>query len=1166
MILGDVDFPSQLVDAAIEGKLVIFAGAGVSMGAPANLPSFWKLAEEIAQGFGQKPREEQPLDQFLGSLSFDETVVQKAAVHALQTKDSKPKDLHLHLLSMFPGSDKVRVVTTNFDPLFTAAAEQIWSIKPEIFNAPALPLGYDFEGIVHLHGSNSHSKSIVITDRGFGKAYLTDGWASRFLMQMFETYTVLFVGYSHDDMVMSYLARALPDKAQGKRFALLGNSEISQKSKWHNLGIEPIYFPQEHPSDFSYLSTCTHQLSEFLSRQASDWQEYIGMIAGQDGPQDLEAEHTIIHALRDSSKVRYFTTKATSKCWVFWLYEQPSFVAMFRERTVNTITELLEHWLLNTFLCSDPDVLFELIAREHNQISHRFWFNLVWTIVNSDNVTRVEHWVDLLLHLCPNQPDAHGLQFLAEQASKAQMTHHVLRLFFKLAMAHVRLKEKRNYEDTESAPEWQAEFEIQSPEWNLNEVWQKSVKPHLPLLYKEVLLRGVVLLKDRLEADSAWSSKESAVHLDSWSRSAIEPHEQDDLRHSIDVVIDAMRDSLEAAIDHDPVWATRWCNEQQESENFVLCRLAIHGLRINRYLSVTTKLSWILRYGIHRVEARHEIFVLIQALYPSLAVAERHQLIDAVFEYQGRSSGSDAEHLAWEHWQWLYALCRADERCPLLIHQMDILKAQYPKLKAREYPDLHTWTSEDSSGFTSPWNAIALLSKNSKSWFAEINHFNTDDIREFDRWELIRAVQEASQEQPLWALTFCDYLTNISDWESDLWPSLLAPFSTWPVDESIIKRVIDFLSLPEIYKRHPRAVVRALKGHLKSEEFDFSSHVHQKANQVVATIWTGSQLSELPISGDAVDWINQAINTLEGDITKYWISALDRVVKSGEESQYAQYFNRLSALADTDNPKTVYSVPILCRQINFVYHVDARWTVENILLLLEPESDRTEQGWHGLLSSGGIRAAVFSSVRPYFEKMRGRFDEVLIGKENKFIEFYVAAGFWHIEQPHLDWLPKILGCIVLEQRSYFAVQLSHFFAKQTTDNRTKIWTNWFKPYWQNRIEGRPMVFDAKEAGKMLSLLADVPEVFEQAVELAVRMPAPDLNHSHLLYSLQGKDWIKRYSNSVAVLITYLLKGKESHSGLYGLQELLIKINIDEVNKDVFDCLNQALITAGRQEL
>ena len=47
MNIKGVVFPSALLDALRDGRLVVFAGAGVSMGAPARLPSLCKLAERL---------------------------------------------------------------------------------------------------------------------------------------------------------------------------------------------------------------------------------------------------------------------------------------------------------------------------------------------------------------------------------------------------------------------------------------------------------------------------------------------------------------------------------------------------------------------------------------------------------------------------------------------------------------------------------------------------------------------------------------------------------------------------------------------------------------------------------------------------------------------------------------------------------------------------------------------------------------------------------------------------------------------------------------------------------------------------------------------------------------------------------------------------------------
>lgn len=53
----DVDLPQALIAAQREGRLVIFAGAGVSMGPPADLPSFEDLAVQIAGGASRSSRE-----------------------------------------------------------------------------------------------------------------------------------------------------------------------------------------------------------------------------------------------------------------------------------------------------------------------------------------------------------------------------------------------------------------------------------------------------------------------------------------------------------------------------------------------------------------------------------------------------------------------------------------------------------------------------------------------------------------------------------------------------------------------------------------------------------------------------------------------------------------------------------------------------------------------------------------------------------------------------------------------------------------------------------------------------------------------------------------------------------------------------------------------------
>ena len=274
MKLGEIDFPSALITALRDHRLVVFAGAGVSMGKPACLPDFRTLAKQVAQGTGEVIGDDEPEDRFLGRLQTDRNVrVHVRAAELLKKRSSRPTELHRDLLRLLPRAASPRIVTTNFDLLFEKAATGGGAdLKLEMFKAPALPLGREFTGIVHVHGALDRPETMVLTDTDFGRAYLTDGWALRFLVDLFRSFTVLFVGYSHNDIVMHYLARALP-AGDAIRFVL---TDETDDLRWRRLGIVPIPFPK---SDYGTLYAGVGELAKYTSRGILDWQHEIREIA-----------------------------------------------------------------------------------------------------------------------------------------------------------------------------------------------------------------------------------------------------------------------------------------------------------------------------------------------------------------------------------------------------------------------------------------------------------------------------------------------------------------------------------------------------------------------------------------------------------------------------------------------------------------------------------------------------------------------------------------------------------------------------------------------------------------------------------------------------------------------------------------------------------------------
>ena len=158
---------------------------------------FFASWQRVAAGTGEPIAESETDDQFLGRLKDHGVQVHQLAAGILQPDNLKPNALHQNLLRLFKKTGPVWIVTTNFDCLFEQAskAEDLFKTKPKIFEAPALPLGSWFQGIVHLHGSVQEPEEMVLTHRDFGRAYLTeeDGWVRRFLVSLFAHHTVLSV-------------------------------------------------------------------------------------------------------------------------------------------------------------------------------------------------------------------------------------------------------------------------------------------------------------------------------------------------------------------------------------------------------------------------------------------------------------------------------------------------------------------------------------------------------------------------------------------------------------------------------------------------------------------------------------------------------------------------------------------------------------------------------------------------------------------------------------------------------------------------------------------------------------------------------------------------------------------------------------------------------------
>ncbi|WP_136055743.1 SIR2 family protein [Microbacterium sp. K24] len=346
-ITADVAVPNDLVQAARSGRLVLFIGAGASRNAPSSLPLFNGLAKSVAAALGEPYAETENPDSQLGDMHSRHSSVKELVRAIIGDTASFPNDTH-RAIARLAGASGSRIVSTNYDEHVETAARNEGITLGRTYFAPALPLGRNFDGVIYLHGSVSEdAETLVLTDQDFGRAYLTDGWARRFAHELFLNWTVLFIGYSHNDVVMTYLARGLPSGA--KRYVL--TAEPNHK-RWRPLSIIPVPYPPD--DDHKALTVALDAWADLMRMGQLEHYARVREIVSGAPPKAPEEIDYLADAVTTPAGLRGFVSLARGYDWLRWAEAQAGFKELFRPgRRTDVTSAIWAAWFVEHFV-SDP--------------------------------------------------------------------------------------------------------------------------------------------------------------------------------------------------------------------------------------------------------------------------------------------------------------------------------------------------------------------------------------------------------------------------------------------------------------------------------------------------------------------------------------------------------------------------------------------------------------------------------------------------------------------------------------------------------------------------------------------------------------------------------------------------------------------------------------------
>lgn len=1070
-ITGDVEIPQPVVDAHADGDLVFFVGAGASMGPPSNLPSFEGLAKAMAEKAGVPFSNEGGLDFFLGSLpeGFD---TRRHVRDEIGSGTPEFNPTHAAIAELAATSGKFRVVTTNFDLHLESAAAAVGVSPADVWHSPALPIGSDYAGLVYLHGSvRRPPDELIVTDRDFGRAYITEAWATRFLLPMFDKRTVVFVGYSHEDTIMRYLALGLPSNT--RRYAFTDDGD---DPKWEHLEITAIPYTlrgeHDHGNLEDALTTWAHRARMGALEHDARVREIIN---GDSTTLPLPERDYLISQIETEDGARRFASSTTEHRWLLWLEGTDVFKTLFQAGPASPPSSVLAQWY-STFI-ENPKTS-DLALRTVQRLGRRFSNGLLFSVaLATEALFRIDpdrgsRWRVLLMtsiegRTAPGDP-GDALRFARDGMSNTRaVVRSVLRPYLVLEQGWL--------PDNDSNYPPSADLGWPVKPRDLHKIVTEhatsadSGDPRTLSFFEEALHSAYDLIAAYNGATEHASFR--------FSRSRIEDQPRHRIHH-VDSMIDGLRIVGERLLHDTPDLPDRWWL----FDRVLFRRLALHLIAEDTNRSADDKVAWVTdRETIFLGGVKHEVFRILADTVAEASAAPRAALLEAVRRGPQFPAGVDEveRHIAYSKFNVLVWITRAAPEWAEAAAELAAVRAEYPNFAEREAPDQDftvstgTWGGvlpmepDDFVGMVMSDGADAALSSVLARDYSERN-FNEPT------WDdALDLFGRAAREDPASGLDLLEALNTLDEEkQGQIRNAIVSGWAEAVIDEAMRLRVIEALSQDALLVGSPRPVAQFLLGQIR-QIVDSGASASADSLRVLAQGLLAKNENGENVFPTGYDGPMLALNSWPGELATYWLTEIDRRWRSdrdgwgGLNGDEAAALRKLLALSNL----AAATAPAIARELFFLFAADEAFTTDSVIPLFTDSSTMVGV-WKAYLYGARINErmlqnGMFAALLSMWDRLSDLDDEALI---RRFLSLAasiaVYAGISAAERRELRLTSVTAQGGVHAPR--FAEEVAQELASGADDGET-AWVTWLRGHLEDRLNGVPRDPDAAE----LAAWADV---------------------------------------------------------------------------------------------
>lgn len=1092
MIINDIELPEKLLNSLENNQLVIFAGSGVSKGSPSNFPLFEGLVNSIKDKSGSelKRKENESPDSYLGRLKYQDIAVHKITRDIFCDTSSEPNELHRNIIKLFENENSIKLVTTNFDPHFTTAFKDVYGEEIQPYYAPALPRGEDFTGLVYLHGAvevDDSRTNLILTDEDFGQAYFTQGFAREFAIKLFETYNVLFIGYSLNDVVMRYLTRGMPNKKD--HFALIENGN---RKEIEELGITPILYPNNNNHEDLYV--LIDKLVNYREMDFFDHRNRLLDIADKEFGQVGKDEFNYLEtAVELNNNLEIFLDKIESDCWLDWFYNNEYLDDLFNIDKRLTYNKLLfAKWISNKFLVKNTNQVLEILNNENEELNPNFAHELLLKL-SKNSETLSKNNLGYLIIILENNLKSNNLirnifvdilSNIIDHNSKGDYDPIIINIFEYILKIKLETQNRPAFTfDKHNEMNWELQSKIilELDEYNCNrllELMEKIISNrsyNLILFLKNIIKNKLEKAFNLLSASGAADKKYSSLSF--MIDNIKEISKADNKYNKTNLFVLLGRNMLEYIKREDPKHLITVLNDCIKSNSHLIQRLSIYMMnRVDDY-SFDKKINWILNNSLlYSPMLNDELYDLIKECYKKSDSKSRKRLLENVISNDKLSNFKDKETAEFAKFDLLNYIIEEGQEYQLIENEIDKIILNYPEFEVkRGHSSKHMEINSETMQFKSPFTEEEISNMSAEEVFDIIINYDFDRKYVETKHSFYLEAEKAANKNKEFAVNLLDYyISNLEVLKEDnfiiyLFEALKKENYS---DQELERVIIKLLKIEIQSDKFNKRLLSLLKYLLNNYKRKMLNELRAYLDQLITKIWDSFETNIT--KEEIADNTSSYSATLISKIINLYLEIIKVKNENKQHSKksFMGYEEILTEIISGEDSKNQLAKITLSKNISYLFEIDSFWVKENLLILFSWENDieTARICWKsyilGNIGSEKLTRKLLCHIGGCFKKFTSESEDPKRFFAHRFAEI---ISFFITKPMENDWMQKFINKADDELKGYFLQHISVKLYNGTYKFRETIWGNWLENYCLKRISSFSNM-KSKEFEQLINLL------------------------------------------------------------------------------------------------